>query len=103
MMTDFDVVTAFLGCTNARGSRLQSEVRAGRATTDPRSGEPITGEPTAILWCEDQPVAALIGTVVLINRGARDAEHRRLVAEEAERRGREVQEVREPDLWRLAA
>ena len=102
-MTDYDVVCAFLGCADARGSRLQSEVREGRTTTDPRSDQPITGDPTAILWCEDQPVAALIGTVVLVNRGAREAEHRRLVAEEAERSGREVQQVREPDLWRLAA
>jgi hypothetical protein len=102
-MTDYDVVCAFLGCSDARGSRLQSEVRAGRPTTDPRSGEPITGEPTVILWCEDQPVAALVGTVVLINRAAREAEHRRLVADEAARRGRDVQQVREPDLWRLAA
>lgn len=102
-MTDYDVVCAFLACTDARSSRLQSEVREGRATTDPRSGDPIMGEPTAILWCEDQPVAALIGTVVLLNRGAREAEHRRLVADEAARRGRDVQQVREPDLWRLAA
>ena len=102
-MTDYDVVCAFLGYANATGSRLQSEVRAGRQTTDPRSGEPIAGDPTVILWCEDQPVAALIGGVVLVNRGARDSEHRRLVGDEAARRGREVQQVREPDLWRLAA
>lgn len=102
-MTDYDVVCAFLGLQNATGSRLQSEVRPGRATTDPRSGDPIEGDPTAILWCEDQPVAALLGPVVLINRSARDAEHRRLVADEAGRRGRDVQQVREPDLWRLAA
>ncbi len=102
-MTDYDVVCAFFGCVDAHGSRLQSEVRPGRPTTDPRSGEPISGDPTAILWCEDQPVAALIGPVVLLNRGARDPGHRRLVAEEADRRGRDVQQVREPDLWRLAA
>ncbi len=103
MKTDFDVVCAFLGCEAATGSRLQSEVRAGKTSTDPRSGEPVEGPPTAVLWNEDQPVAALIGAVVLINRASRESEHRKLVAEEASRRGREVQHVREPDLWRLAA
>ena len=102
-MTDYDVVCAFFGYSDARGSRLQAEVREGRPTTDPRTDEPVPGERTAILWCEDQPVAALIGSVVLLNRGAREPQHRRLVVEEAARRGRDVQEVREPDLWRLAA
>lgn len=103
MKTDFDVVCAFLGCEAAASIRLQSEVRAGKATTDPRSGEPVKGQRTAVLWNEDQPIAALIGEVVLVNRASREAEHRKLVAEEASRRGREVQHVREPDLWRLAA
>lgn len=103
MRTDFDVVCAFLGCESAAGSRLQSEVRTGKTSTDPRSGEVIEGAPTAVLWNEDQPIAALIGSVVLVNRASRGAEHRKMVAEEAARRGQEVQHVREPDLWRLAA
>ena len=103
MMTDYEVICSFLGREGATSARLQAEVRAGRETTDPRSDRVVTGVPTAILWCGEQPVAALVGTVVLVNRGARDAEHRRLVMEEAERRGRDVQVVREPDLWRLAA
>lgn len=97
------MVCAFLGREEGASVRLQAEVRAGRETTDPRTDEVIAGDPTAILWSGEQPVAALIGPVVLVNRSARDGEQRRLVIEEAERRGREVQLVREPDLWRLAA
>lgn len=97
------MVCAFLRCTKAAAGELQSEVRPASVTTDPRSGEPVSGIPRAILWHGEQPVAALIGTVVLVNRAARLIEHRRLVAAEAERRGHEVQHVREPDLWRLAA
>ena len=103
MRTDFDVICSFLGYETASSSRLQSEVRPGRTTTDPRSGDPVEGLPIAVLWCGEQPVAALVGGVVLVNRATRDAEPRKLVAEEAGRRGREIQHVREQDLWRLAA
>jgi hypothetical protein len=101
MKSELDAVRAFLGFEEANGPTLQSEVRAAQ-TTDPRSNEPVLGLTTSVLWCGDQPVAARIGPVVLVNLSSRRRSHRELVAGEAASLGLEVRHVREPDLWRLA-
>jgi hypothetical protein len=98
---DMSVVEAFLGGREATAADLEVEVRPGRHTTDPRSGAPLVGASIPVLWAGEQPAAAIIGGVVLVNRSCRRLGIRDHVAERARELRREIQEVTEPRLWRL--